>query len=86
MRVAAKQANFLLPEDVLDELRKAVPKGEQSKVVTEAVRRELKRLRLVKAIKTSFGAWQGEDHPELEEGVDACVRKLRKSSRPGRIK
>jgi hypothetical protein len=84
MKTNAKQANFLLPEDLLDELRKTVPKREQSKVVVEALRRELKRLRLLKAIETSFGSWRDEDHPELEQGTEPFLRELRKSSRLGR--
>jgi hypothetical protein len=63
---------------------KAVPKREQSKVVAEAVRRELKRLRLLKAVETSFGAWQDVDHPELVEGTDAYIRETRKSTRDKR--
>lgn len=85
MKSTAKQANFLLPEDLLQELREAVPKREQSKVVAEALRRELKRLRLVKAIETSFGAWRDEDHPELSKGTEAYVRQSRRSTRIKRI-
>jgi hypothetical protein len=81
----ARQANFLLPEDLLAELRNSVPKREQSRVVAEALRRELKRLRLVKAIETSFGAWRDEDHPELSEGADAYIRQIRKSTRAKRV-
>jgi hypothetical protein len=84
MKSSAKQANFLLPEDLLEELRNTVPKREQSKVVAEAVRRELKRLRLLKAVETSFGAWQDVDHPELVEGTDAYIRETRKSTRDKR--
>jgi hypothetical protein len=81
MKGTAKQANFLLPEDLLEELRTTVPKREQSKVVAEALRRELKRLRLAEAIQTSFGAWRDEDHPELIGGTEAYVRKVRRSTR-----
>jgi len=76
-----RQANFLLPEDLIEELRRDVPKREQSKVVSEALRRELRRLRLRKALETSFGAWKDKDHPELESGAETFVRSLRKSSR-----
>jgi hypothetical protein len=84
MKSSAKQANFLLPENLLEELRNTVPKREQSKVVAEALRRELKRLRLLKAVETSFGAWQDVDHPELVEGTDAYIRETRKSTRDKR--
>lgn len=85
MKGTAKQANFFLPEDLLTELRNTVPKREQSKVVAEALRRELKRLRLVKAIETSFGAWRDDEHPEMSEGAVAYVREIRKSTRAKRV-
>jgi hypothetical protein len=81
MAKRTRQANFLLPEDLIEELRRDVPRREQSKVVSEALRRELRRLKLRKALETSFGAWKDKDHPELESGVEMFVRNLRKSSR-----
>ena len=81
MSIVTKQANFLLPEDLIDELKRTVPRREQSKVVSEALRKELKRLKLLKALQTSFGAWKEEDHSELEKGTDHFVRETRKSSR-----
>lgn len=84
MGTMTKQANFLLPENLLEELRKAVPKREQSKVVAEALKKELKRLKLQKAIETGFGAWKDADHPELKSGTEAFVRKIRRSTRAER--
>lgn len=81
MSTTTRQANFLLPEDLLDELKKTVAKREQSKVVAEALRKELKHMKLKKALQTSFGSWKDKDHPELKGGTDAFVRKLRKSTR-----
>lgn len=81
MGSTTRQANFLLPENLLEELKKTVPKREQSKVVAEALKKELKRLKLEKVLETSFGAWKDKDHPELKEGTGAFVRKVRKSSR-----
>jgi len=81
MATATKQANFLLPEDLLEELKKAVSKRQQSRVVSEALRKELKRLKLAKALQSSFGAWKEKDHPELKKGASAYVRAVRKSTR-----
>ena len=81
MGTATKQANFLLPEDLIEELKRGVPKREQSKVVAEALRKELKRLKLMKAIETSFGAWEEKNHPELQNGTEEYIRQLRKSTR-----
>ncbi len=84
MTTGTRQANFLLPEDVLDELKASVPKRQQSKVVAEALRKELKRVRLAKALQSSFGAWKEKDHPELKKGAGTFVRSLRTSTRTGR--
>lgn len=84
MSTAVKQANFLLPEDLLNELKTAVSKRKQSKVVAEALKKELKRIRLEKALSTSFGAWKENDHPELKSGAEKFIRTLRRSSRQKR--
>ncbi len=52
---------------LLEELRRQVPKGEQSRIVAEALRKELLRLRFGRALDNAFGAWKDEDHPELIE-------------------
>ncbi|HEY4745578.1 MAG TPA: hypothetical protein VIH45_13020 [Desulfuromonadaceae bacterium] len=85
MTVALKQANFILPEDLLNELKQLVGQRQQSKFVAEALRKELQRERLKSVLETSFGAWRDEDHPELRRGADAYVRNQRKSSRSGRV-
>jgi hypothetical protein len=81
MSTALKQANFQLPEDLIKELRENVGKRMQSKFVSNALRRELQRLRLIKALDISFGAWSKEKHPELAGGIDKFVHDGRKSSR-----
>jgi hypothetical protein len=79
--VPARQANFSLPGNLIDELRHSVPRGEQSKVVANALRKELKRLRFRRALEHAFGAWRIEEHPELERGTEHYVSWLRRSSR-----
>ncbi len=86
MRTLTKQANFLLPEDLLGDLKKYVPRREQSKVVAEALEKELKRIKLQKALEDSFGVWKGNDHPELAEGTNDYIRGVRKSGRVKSIK
>lgn len=85
MRAAMKQANFTLPEDLLAELKRAVPRGEQSRVVSEALRNELTRIKFQRALATSFGAWTKEKHPELARGTRHFVRSLRRSTRGRRV-
>lgn len=79
-----RQANFLLPEELLAELRANVSSRQQSRFVAEALKKELRRVRLAKAIETSFGAWKEADHPELAMGAGTFVRQIRKSTRAKR--
>jgi len=81
MGESMRQANFLLPAELLDELRRAVPRGQQSRVVGEALRNELQRLRFRQAVTDSFGAWKDSAHPELARGTRRFVRSLRRSTR-----
>ena len=84
MGESMRQANFLLPAGLLEELRRVVPRGQQSRVVGEALRNELQRLRFRQAVKDSFGAWKARAHPELARGTRRFVRSLRRSTRRAR--
>ncbi|HIJ87401.1 MAG TPA: hypothetical protein HPP97_06890 [Desulfuromonadales bacterium] len=84
MTVLARQANFMLPDDLLNDLKQFVGQRQQSRFVAEALRKELQREKLKIALKTSFGAWKSEDHPELQSGTDHYIRNQRKSSRSER--
>ncbi|MFH1288129.1 MAG: hypothetical protein ABII25_05475 [bacterium] len=86
MGVITKQANFLLPIDLLVELKKTIGERARSKFAAEALKKELQRIKLEKAIQSSFGAWQNEKHPELKEETNAYIRKIRKSTRASRLK
>jgi len=56
-----KQANFLLPEPLLAELRRLIPAKMRSQVVAGALERELARIRAKKALADYFGAWSAAD-------------------------
>ena len=81
MKQAVKQANFLLPEELIADLKKTVPTRELSRFVSEALKNELKRAGLKRSLLSGFGSWKDVDHPELKRGTDAYVRGLRRSSR-----
>ncbi len=51
MAKAARKLNFMVDNDVADELDKLVPQGSRSKVVTQAIARELamQRRRIITA-------------------------------------
>lgn len=80
------KAHFVFPSDLLDEIDQLVGKRKRSQFVVEAVRKEIKRLKLLKAIEEATGAWKDEDHPELTaKDTYGWVRELRKEDegRPG---
>jgi len=54
-----RQANFLLPEQLIDELRTLVPPKKRSLVVATALARELERIKVNAALGEYFGAWKG---------------------------
>ena len=64
MGTALKQASFQIPEDLLTQLRETVGKGELSRFVSEALKRELQRLRQLTAIDETCGAGKGGEHPD----------------------
>ena len=53
-----RQANFLLPEPLVEELKRLVPPRQRSRVVAEALERELARIKVEAALGEYFGAWK----------------------------
>ena len=84
MTAEVKRISVIFPVRVLEDLRRLVPPKERSKFIAEATERELKRLRLEKALRESAGAWSDEDHPDLMtvEDVNRYIRRLRETSMP----
>lgn len=54
-----RQANFLLPGHLIEELRRLVPAKQRSQVVAVALERELARIKVSVALGEYFGAWKG---------------------------
>ena len=69
-----------LPEPFLKEIQAAMRKNNMgfTGLVSEAVRRYLKSMKYVEAVNQSYGAWNGNLHPELKEGTGNYVRSMRK--------
>ena len=57
-REPKRQANFLLPQRLLEELRSLVPAKMRGRVVACALERELARIKLDAALGEYFGAWK----------------------------
>jgi metal-responsive CopG/Arc/MetJ family transcriptional regulator len=69
--MAVEKATFTLPEELLRRLEK-VPAGKRSLLVAEALKRELDRRTMAKALKKlrRRTAWKEKDHPMLRLGQD----------------
>lgn len=70
-----KQAQFLLPLQLIREFQKYVPKEEQAIIVMDAMDKELKRRKLKSALNSAFGIWK--DRKDIKN-TRSYVRSLRK--------
>lgn len=82
--VGTNRINIAFPEPLLIEFKELVPARKRNQFIVDAVNKEVRRLRLLKAIEDSAGAWSLEEHPDLAtpEDIDAYVRKMRESWMP----
>jgi hypothetical protein len=80
----AKRINVTFPTPLLEELGRFVPARERNRFIVEATEKELRRQRLLKALRDSAGAWRDEDHPDLKtpEDVERYVRRMRQTWMP----
>lgn len=78
----AKRAHVLLPDDLLREIDALVGPRGRSAFLVETARSEVRRQKLLQFLESKDPAWKNkeEDHPELAEGADAWVRKVRRES------
>ncbi len=72
-----KRAHIVLPDDLLAEVDSLVGPRGRSAFLTEVIRKEMRRRRLLQILSNPEPIWKGADHPELADGPEAWVRKLR---------
>jgi metal-responsive CopG/Arc/MetJ family transcriptional regulator len=75
-----KRAHIILPEDLLAEVDRLVGERGRSAFLTEVVRQEVQRRNLLAALRAARGCWKTEDHPELRDGSEAFVERLRQEN------
>ncbi|MGH9452645.1 MAG: hypothetical protein ACRD2O_01585 [Terriglobia bacterium] len=73
-----KRTHIVIPEDLAREIERLVGKRGRSGFLAQAARKELKRLRMLKALERAAGSWKDKDHPELKRGAAQWVEGLRK--------
>lgn len=71
-----------LPVELLNDLDAHIGEGQRSKFIVEATKKELVRLKQLKALKSAQGVFKAEDYAEFNttEGTSLWVRKLREES------
>ncbi len=76
----SRRINLLLPADVAEELNRLVPPRRRGRVISEALARELRRLKAQEAIEQSAGAWSEAAHPEMATGkkIDRWIARGRR--------
>lgn len=67
----------MLPEELLAEIDALVGRRGRSAFLAEIIRPEVQRRKLLAAFRKAKGCWKSEAHPELQDGSEAWVEKLR---------
>jgi metal-responsive CopG/Arc/MetJ family transcriptional regulator len=75
-----KRTHVILPEDLLAEIDRLVGERGRSAFLAEVVQREIQRRNLLVALREARGSWKPEEHPELEQGSEAFVERLRQEN------
>ena len=76
-----QRINVSFPRKLVDELGSLVPPGKRSRLVVEATRKELQRIKRLKILEKTAGVWKDSSHPDIKTIRDVCnwVNRLRKS-------
>jgi hypothetical protein len=76
----AHRAHILLPEDLIREIDALVGPRGRSAFLVETARNEVRKQRLLAFLDSKEAVWHDNEHPELSEGTEQWVRKLRTES------
>jgi len=73
------RTHVIIEEDIVKEIDRLVGKKKRSSFISEATKKELKKLKQLSVIKKLRGVWKDEDHPELagKDGTYKWLKKLR---------
>jgi hypothetical protein len=76
-----QRINISFPKKLVDELSSLVPPGKRSHLVVEATQKELQKMKRLKILEKTAGAWKDSSHPDLKTVGDVCnwVNQLRQS-------
>jgi hypothetical protein len=76
-----QRINISFPKKLVDELSTIVPPGKRSHLIVDATQKELQKLKRLKILEKTAGAWKDSGHPDLKTIKDICswVNRLRQS-------
>ncbi|MGA1842039.1 MAG: hypothetical protein ACMUIU_15580 [bacterium] len=68
-----------LPEKIQEEIQPIMKKNKLNftEFVIEAIKAYIREINYAQNIKNSFAAWQNNNHPELQNGINDYIRKMR---------
>ena len=72
-----KRTHVVVPEELIREVDRLSGKRKRSQFIVQAIKKEIQRLNYISAVRETAGIWEEEDHPELKDGSESWVRKLR---------
>ncbi|HYW46022.1 MAG TPA: hypothetical protein VE959_24370 [Bryobacteraceae bacterium] len=73
-----KRTHVVMPEQLVKDIDALVGSRQRSTFLTQAAEEKLMRYRQLKAIDAATGAWKDKDHPELKQGADKHISRLRR--------
>ena len=80
LSLMTKRIHIVIADRLLKEIDALAGKRGRSTFLREAAWKEVRRLRMKKALESAIGSWNDEDHPELKCGAARYIKKLRKQS------
>jgi hypothetical protein len=78
--IRKRRAHVLLPDDLVREIDAIVGSRGRSRFLVETAREAVRKRKLLEFLDSREPAWSDSNHPELEQGPAAWVRKLRQES------
>jgi len=64
------KTQIVLPDSLMNELKKTIPNRQRSRFISEAVEERLRAMKFRKALKESAGCWTDASHPDLKSQGD----------------
>jgi metal-responsive CopG/Arc/MetJ family transcriptional regulator len=77
------KAHLVIPHDLLEEVDQIAGKRKRSSFIAEATREKLERVRFLKILDETQGAWSDKNHPDLKtvRDMEQFISDKRKSYR-----